>query len=1246
MTCRLANRAGTVLPIILLLAGAPAAAAQTITATVTGVVRDQSGGVLPGASITVTSEDTGLVKTTVTSQEGRYTVPFLNPGTYTVRATLDGFAPATRAGVRLEVAQTAALDLTLGVAGTAETVEVRGSVPLLVTEHSGLETTIESRLVEDLPSAERSALAFINLVPGTIDAGFALASGESLNVNANAQGPIGSPGNRNFFDSNFAVNGGRSSTNDVLIDGVSNTAGDFNGVAVSPPQDSVREIKVQSGAYPAEFGRSGGGVVSIVTKAGGRRLQGAVYEYLQSGDLNANGWQRNRAPRRSDGSPGLPRVDYNRHQFGGAVGGPLVVPRRGHAGRPRAFFFANYEGRREDNPFSRELTMPTERMRRGDLSELLTGAARPGAFNPDGSPALFGQVYDPFAPLVGGLRQPIPGNRLDLLPACGAGTRQSACVDPVALKLLGMLPLPNQAGVANNYVYSGTARFTRNIAAARLDVTPSQRQNVFGRVSYERRLQADPNFLNSPVTNARRVRDTFFNFTVNHVYNLSAHVINNARYGQTHLRANQIPYSFGFDPTTLGLPAYLRDGAAALKFPDFSFASAGPQGLGLPGEITSGQIGGAGNDQPRDTYTAADALTLLLGRHTLKAGGEYRLYTFDAFQYFTPTGSFSFNRTFTRGPNPVLSPANAAEAGSSLASLLLGLPASGDRQMVSPLALNHHYGALFIQDDWKILSDLTANLGLRWDIETGTAEKHGLITNFDLDAASQLAGRVPAPTDRFVRELRPDFTDLRGRLQFVDGPQTRARKNRFAPRVGFAYRINDRTTLRGGYGLFFVPLSLEPTTGQGNDFRTTLLQSPQTTQVVQPGTGAQQTVFLGNPFPAGLPSAPGSSLGSDTLIGQSVFAVEPERPTAYNQQWNLVLQRQLAETTALDIAYVGGRGVRLPAQTPNLNQLPPEYLEYARQNFAAAGATSVAGFFTQQVPNPFFGVITNPSSALRLPTVTRLQLLRPFPQYEAVSLFRPHWGISSYNALQINISRRFHNGLSGTANYTFSRLLDTSGAGNGAAFLDATPIENIYDFKGGEYARSTLDVPHRFSASWSYELPFGRNRRWGRNWSGPMQALLGGWQTSGVWTWQSGAPVQIIANGFPVAIGNAARRPDRVPDVDARISGDTARQNVRSGQPWFNTAAFAPPADFRFGDAARNYDDVRRDSYKNVNLSVLKSFFWGRHKLQVRGEFLNALNFVVFGTPGRNVNDAATFGIVRTQGNTPRIVQFVVRYTF
>jgi hypothetical protein len=1235
--------------LLLCLAFVPALTfAQTITATLNGTVTDPNGAVLPNATVTATSNETGLSKTATTDESGRYTIPFLQPGTYTIKAGTGGFKQSVLENVKLEVAQTAAIDFALTVGGANEQVEVSsGSSPLLMTENSALETTVENKLIEDLPSAERSTLSFINLVPGAIDSGFAQGKGESLNENGNAQGPIGSPGNRNFFDSAFSVNGGRSSTNDILLDGVSNTVGDFNGVAVSPPQDSVQEFKVQSGAYSAEFGRSGGGIVNFVTKSGGQKYHGSLYEYFQDGSLNANGWQRNRRGLLANGNPVLPRVAVRRNQFGGAVGGPVYIPWIFHQDKPTTFFFFNYEGRREDNPFSKEITVPTAKMRKGDLSELL-GGPRAGLTNADGSPSLFGQIYSPYGALVNGKRPAIAGNRLDLLPLCGAGPRTAACLDPVALKVLSYLPMPNQPGLVNNFVYSDTTRFTRDIYAARIDKTISEKQSFFGRFSLENRFQAEPNFFGTVAANIRQVKDNFGNVTFNHIYSFTNSIINNARYGYTRVRAHQMPNSEGFDPTELGLPAYLRDTASVLKFPDFGFGG----GAGTAGEITNGIIGGAGNNQPRDTQTFADAVTILKGNHTIKTGAEYRLLRFFAFQFFTPTGSFTFDRTWTRGPVPTAAPATIDATGSSVASLLLGLPASGNKETITPITILHHYGAGFIQDDWKARKNLTLNLGLRWDLETGTEETHGLITNFDLNAPSQLNAQVAMPADAAVRALRPKFNDIRGLLSFPGGAQTAANLNRFSPRIGFAYSLNDKTTIRGGYGLFFVPVSLEPTTAQGNNFTTGLQQSVQTGQIVPPGGTGAPTVFLTNPFPNGLPTPPGSSLGANTLIGQDVFAVEPHRGNPYNQQWNLVLQRQLAKNLVLDIAYVGSHGVRLPVQTVNLNQLPPEFLDFARANFGNYNATSVAGFLNAQVANPFFGIITNPNSPLRTATVTRLQLLKPFPQYNTVSLLRPHWGASKYHALQVNLQKRFSDGLSLVANYSWSKLLDTGGVGNGAAGLDATPYQDIYNFQR-EYSYSTQDVPHRFVASWTYELPFGKGRHFGSKWNGLANAFLGGWQTSGTYVWQRGTPVPIIASGFSVSVGNATRRPTRVDGVDAGYTIDQARENARNGGSWFNIADFTQPADFVFGNAARTYNDIRRDNYRNVNLSILKNWTWaeGRQKLQFRSEFLNAFNTVVFGTPGSNVSVAPNssqtgFGQVRTQGNTPRIIQFVLRYTF
>jgi hypothetical protein len=1022
-------------------------------------------------------------------------------------------------------------------------------------------------------------------------------------------------------------------------------------VAVNPPPDSVREFKVLSGVYSAEYGRSGGGVVNMVTKAGGQRFHGALYEYFQNGGLNANGWQRNRRGQLANGTDVLPRIPIKRNQFGVAIGGPIWLPKKifgpaGYENPNKTFFFFNYEGRRERNPFSRELTLPTAKMRSGDLSELLTGATRAGQTDVNGSASLFGQLYNPYGALVGNKRQSFAGNRLDTLPICAPGPRTSACLDPVALEILKYIPLPNQPGLANNFVISDIARFKRDLFAVRIDQTVSEKHSFFGRYSREARNQAEPTFLDTVATNSRVIQDDFHNFTFNDIYSFKPTLINNARYGYTRARAHQTPVSEGFDPGLLGFPSYILNTSPIGAFPILAF-EAGAQGQGRPSEITAGQIGGSGNNQPRDTQTVADSLTWIKGAHTFKFGGEYRLLRFFAFQFNNPAGTYNFARSQTRGPISTATPANVLETGSSFAAFLLGIPSGGSKEQVTPITIYHHYYAGFIHDDWKATRNLTLNLGLRWDYETGTGETHGLISSFDPDAASHLKGRVAAPVDPIVRALRPNFTDLRGLIEFPDGPQTDYPKKRFAPRVGLAYRLGEKTVLRGGYGVFFVPYSVEQTSAIGNVFSVNVPQAFDNGQVRPPGGASAPTVFLNDPYPNGITAPPGNTLGADTLIGQSPTLVEPFRKNAYVQQWNVVVSRQLARHLVLDVAYAGNHGVRLPYRTLNINQIPSEYLDYAKANFATArdvngvAATSVSQFFSQSVANPFFGLITNPNSTLRTATVTRGQLLKLYPQYDNPAIFNGHFGASKYNSLQVKLEKRFSLGLSANVSYVWSKTIDIGRNGNNNSGT-ATSIEDAFDL-AGEYSISSLDIPHRFVASFSYELPFGRRKTLGKDWSGLRQALAGGWQVSGTVTRQSGSPISIVSNGF--GLGFATRRPDRLPG-DA--SFDNAGERARNGDTWFNTALFAQPADFTLGNAARNFSDVRRDGYRNVDLSVLKNFLFaeGRQKIQFRGEFINAFNLVVYGTPGSNVSDPANFGRITTQGNQPRLLQLVLRYTF
>ncbi|HZH33776.1 MAG TPA: TonB-dependent receptor, partial [Pyrinomonadaceae bacterium] len=842
--------------------------AQTITATLTGTIADPNGAIVPGATVSVTSVETGQTKTDTTNQDGRYTITFLPPGTYNVSVESAGFTRATRENIRLEVAQTASIDFALSVTGGEVKVDIGSDeTPILQTETSNLETTIEQKLVEDLPSVDRNIFSFVNLVPGTIDAGTALG---------NAGAAVGSAGNRNFFDSNFSVGGGRASSNDVLLDGVTNTIGDFNGVAVSPPQDSIREFKVISGIAPAEYGRTAGGIVTIATKAGTNKFRGALYEYFQDRELNANGFVRNRN--------GLPRINVNRNQFGGAIGGPVFLPRFGEGtpilynGKNKTFFFFNYEARREDNPFARELlTVPTAQQRTGNLSDLLGGNRTDILFGPNnpggasGTPVRFGQIFNPFGALVPYLqvnangtttqvmgRPVIPNNNLATLPVCpnprpAFTPTTTACLDPVALAVLSYIPQPNATGtqlanapgVINNFIVSDTTKFTRDIFAGRIDQRISDKQNLFGRFSYEVRHDEFPNFFNSPASNARAIRDTFMNFTLNHVYTLTQNAVNNFRYGYTRVRANQRPNSQGFNPTTLGLPAYLAEGAANLQFPNFLIGG-GADGSTLPGQLNSDTIGGAGNDQPRDVHTLNNSVSIVAGSHTIKTGGEYRLLRFYPFQFFSPTGNFTFDRTFTRGPVGTTSNTNVATSGSALATFLLGLPTQAQREAVAPITIYHHYYAGYVQDDWRINRKLVLNLGLRYDYETGTAETHRLVSSFDFEGRAPVQVPSAFVLDPAVTALNPGIRDLRGFLSFPEGAQTRTPKNRFAPRLGFAYSLNNKTTLRGGFGLFFLPQSLEPTTAQGVNFTTSAVQTPTTGQVTA------STIFLTNPFPNGL----------------------------------------------------------------------------------------------------------------------------------------------------------------------------------------------------------------------------------------------------------------------------------------------------------------------------------------------------------------------------------------------------------
>ncbi len=1187
----------TTLSLLIVLCSALAAFAQNTAATLTGAVTDPQGAVVPNASVVVTDVRSGVIKTITTNAEGQYFVAGLQPGEFTVSAEASGFKKLTKQGVKLEIGQNAVIDLALAISGTDQVVEVSAAAVLLQINQSSLDQGVEQKLLEDLPLIDQNVMQLVQITAGVV-------SGNPGNPS-----PIGLIGNRSFFDSNFSVNGGKSSTNDVLVDGVANTIGDFNGVGATPPARSVQEFKVLSGAISAEYGRAGGGVVSYATRPGGNRFHGSIFDYLQNSELNANGWQRN--------TNRVERVSNKRNHFGGEFNGPVWIPKV-YKGNNKTFFFVNYEGRRNCDPFTGLYTVPTLKQREGDFSE---------SVNRTGQQI---QVFNPWTTrLVAGsttqfTRDQFAGNRIPCATVNPA-TNRPFC-DPVALAALKFFPAPNRvapnaldaaAGI-ENFLATGTNVLDQNYFSLRVDHNFSQKQSVYARYTRMRRDDELYNPFNNVASAGRKIIDKFTHAVVNHTYAITPSLVNNFRYGYVRSHANQVPFGFGYDPTQLGLPKSIQQNASILQFPTFNISGNGYnyQPLGSRGY----------NDQPRDTTTIGDTATKVIGKHTLKLGAEYRLLRFYPFQVFDTTGNFSFAQSYTQ-QNPNV---GATNAGLGLASFLLGAHSSAVFEYGTPVTIYHHYFAGFVQDDWRISPKLTLNLGLRYDLETGTAETFGRLTRFDFKAAS------PANTAAVRTALGRDVNGLLSFVKPGEG-EWETDKKRFAPRIGLAYQINQKTVLRAGFALFYLPVSVENLGSVGYNYT---ISGPQ------PDPRIPQNL-VSNPFPSGLPSVIGNSQGANSLLGQGITAVEGKISSAYNQMWNLAIQRQLASSIVFQAAYVGARGVHLPVNSFNLNQLDPVHQKL--------GNTALA----QQVTNPFNGVITDPLSNLRLPTVTRAQLLRPFPQYTAVNYSRPvvAMGDAAYHALQLSLQKRFAQGLSFLGNYTFSKAMDIGGTGNGIAFTDATPIQNIYNIRD-EWSLSTSDVPHVFKLSGVYELPIGRGKKLFSGVSRKTNRLLGGWQLSGSFWKQSGTPLSLIANNL-LGIGNATMRASLRDGANPAFSNVSARERVRRNDTWFSTVAFFNPNNeitapvgedrskgFVFGNTSRTLGSVRRDRYTDLAAALFKRVqLTEKIGFEFRFEAFNALNYVVFGTPVTNV-DSPQFGRVTTQLNEPRRVQIAGRITF
>ena len=1136
----------------------PPAPAQSTFGSILGTAADDTGAVVPGVSVVVINLNTNERRSATTGEAGLYQFANLVPATYRLEAESSGFKRFVREPIVLEVQQTVRIDIAMQVGEVTETIEVTGATPLLQPETSSLGEVVQQRKVEDLPLAGRNTLALVALVPGVVPQG---ASTDA-------------PAVPNFYAwGNFQISGALGNQSEAMLDGATVMGSLMNSVRFVPTQDSIQEFKVQTNNLSAEYGRTSGGIINLTTKSGTNELHGSLFEFLRNEKLDANNFFNN--------ARGVATPAFTQNQFGGTVGGPIV--------KNKLFYFGSYEGFRQRRGRSFLLTVPTLAERAGDFSQTRTAA---GAVIPIYDATTTRTLPDRTATRDQFPNNIIPESRQDR----AAKTLTPLIYDP-----------PNVAGAPNtninNWAGNGAMAADADQAMVRSDYILSDRNRLFGRYSYWR---ADTPGLDPFQNNTQVVLDIFPDFRKTQqvmfedVHSFSPTVVADFRYTYLWFKYDRIPHTEGQDMSALGFAPNLNDQIAPefRHIPNFTVAG---MTLIFPGSKIH---------QLETTQQFTANVTKISDRHTIKVGGDVRIYGQDYTQTNDSAGAYTFTAPFT-ARSPL-----TASGGTGFASYLAGWAATGIANTPALQEQLRTYRAVYVQDDFRVTSKLTLNLGVRYDQDGDFTEKNDRLSSFVPGLAHPLAGPTGLP--------------LKGRLALVNTPDHPSRLwhgtylGQVAPRFGFAYRLTERTILRGGYGLFWLP----PTIAR----RETLVEptaAAATTMVSSIDGGLTPFHTLANPFPNGIRQPPGRAEDLEAIFaGQTFGTTLQAKEYAYSQQWNFNIQRELGRSTLIEVAYAALKANRLPINVYGINQLDKE-------------ALALGPALNEQVTNPFAGLVS--AGPLSTPTIARGRLMRPFPQYDTVGVRGLFAGNSNYHSLQAKFQKRFDNGAGLLVSYTGSKLI--SDTETQTSWLDAVAnAQDSYDFRA-ERSVSSSDVPQRLVVSGNYDLPFGRGQRYLGSASGVANKLVGGWVVNGIYTWQKGFPLGISTAANLTGSYGYSQNPR--PNSTGRSAELTGAAQERLNQ-WFDTSVFTQPAAFTFGNVGRNLPDARSHSINNVDLSVFKNTYFGPENginLQFRAEFYNLLNRVNFAMPGRS-HGTPQFGIVTAQANEPRLVQFALKLIF
>ena len=1089
------------------------AIAQVATSEISGTITDTTGAVIPGAKVTATNVATNVAHQTTADPAGHYIIPLLPPGDYTVTVEAGGFRTLIQSGISLQIAQQAKLDLTMQVGAVSETLQVTAQAPLLQTQSSATGTVVNSQLVNQLPLNGRNFIQLAILSPGVNGVGFS-ASGTIM---SGSRPDDRRPGTEIFS------NGNREGSNNFLYDGIDDNERLTLSIVLRPAVEAVREFKIETNMYSADIGRNSGAVVDVITKSGTNDLHGSLFEFLRNSDMDARNFFN---------PAGTPFPSFKLNQFGGSLGGPVVIPKLYH-GKNRTFFFFDYEGYRRTSQQLQLGNVPTPLMRQGNFSQTA-------------------QLYDPATTQVnpngsGYVRTPFPGN---IIP--------SGRFDPISYKMINAYPMPNNGtGRFNNYLANLVQAQNWDQGDIRIDHQISNRDTFFARYSIQDTYTLVPSTypatqiagISMPVDLSDEASFAGTSFTPDqHAVASWAHIfspklVNEFRSGFSR---------FKLDYTA----AQYAPGAALGNQLGVPNSNVTPQEQNLPIFSPANYLGiGQTRSLPifrrENTFEEVDNMTATEGAHTLKWGIDFRRRQLTIYQTNQGNGRFNFTPALTDSRQP------AGAGGDSMASFLLGYPEliAHDYTLAWPGERGFELGTYFA-DDWRVTTNLTLNLGLRWDYYSPYSEVANRFANFNINTGHlDIAGQNGV--GGYVG-VQPYYKD-------------------FGPRFGFAYQVLSHTVIRGGFGLFYNPTGSEAGTMR-------LFRNPPFGITL---SNTQSDIFPGGTVSQGFPALPSVNFSiADNPTG-TVFAIDPNFRPSYAEQFNLTVEHQLPSEIVLKAAMVGNLGRHL-YNTYNLNQ---------------------------GVPGP-----------------TAYNTRRPYyaqdPSLGDVSYFITN-GLSEYYAFQFTMEKRFSNGISAILGYVWSHDIDDVPLEFGGGPSGPVPQDprNIRADRGN----SDIDMRHRLTLSYLWELPFGKGKHF-LNHVGPADWVIGGWQTNGILTIQSGLPFSPVLN-TSTTNGTSSR---------ADVVGPITYPHTL--QQWFNPAAFGTPAPYTYGNAGR--DILFGPGRFNWDMSLFKDFvIHEQTKFEFRAEAFNVFNHPQFNLPNASIGNPQAGQITSTVGN-PRQLQMGLRFQF